>query len=44
MYSPTQATVQRQDGVELTFNKVNGVWKGDSDVGDVLTEVDDVDG
>jgi len=42
--SPTQADVQRQDGQELIFKKVNGTWRGDSDVGDVLTELDDNNG
>ena len=42
--SPTQVAVQRQDGQELTFNKVNGVWQGDSDVSDVLTETDNASG
>jgi YD repeat-containing protein len=38
---PTQVTVQRPDGRELVFNKVNGTWHGDTDVGDQLTEIDD---
>ncbi|RUL79924.1 hypothetical protein EKH80_01665 [Dyella choica] len=42
--SPTKVTVQRQNGQELTFNKVNGVWQGDADVSNVLTETDDSSG
>ena len=42
--SPMQVTVQRQDGQELVFNKVNGVWRGDADVSDGLTEVDNSSG
>ncbi|HKU19310.1 MAG TPA: DUF6531 domain-containing protein, partial [Candidatus Saccharimonadales bacterium] len=41
---PAQVTVQRQDGLQLVFNKVNGAWQGDADVSDVLTEVDDSNG
>ncbi|WP_158628845.1 RHS repeat protein [Dyella choica] len=42
--SPTKVTVQRQNGQELTFNKANGVWQGDADVSNVLTETDDGSG
>ncbi|WP_158545143.1 RHS repeat protein [Dyella monticola] len=42
--SPTQVTVQRPDGQELTFNKVSGVWHGDSDVSNVLMETDNSSG
>ncbi|MBB6248265.1 RHS repeat-associated core domain-containing protein [Rhodanobacter sp. A1T4] len=42
--SPAEVMAQRQDGQELVFNKVNGVWKSDADINDVLTEVDDSNG
>jgi RHS repeat-associated protein len=44
--APTQMTVQRPDGQELTYNKTNGAWVSGSgsDVDDVLTEVDNADG
>ncbi|MDR3446262.1 RHS repeat-associated core domain-containing protein [Dyella sp.] len=42
--SPTQVALQRQDGQELIFKKINGAWQGDTDVNDLLTEVDDSNG
>ncbi|RDS78921.1 RHS repeat protein, partial [Dyella monticola] len=42
--SPTEVSVQRPNGQELAFNKVNGVWQSDSDVSNVLTEADDGSG
>ena len=42
--SPTQVKLQRPNGQELAFNKINGVWQGDSDVSNVLTETDDGSG
>ena len=34
----------RPDGRQYVFHKVNGVWNGDPDVPDILTEQDDVNG
>jgi YD repeat-containing protein len=42
--SPNKVTVQRQNGQELTFNKVNAAWQSDADVSNVLSETDDGSG